>query len=114
MTLDVFDRLLSKTVSGIDSRRSSQTGAGENSTRLLSLHFHQRVTLFVSLLITAFYKSDFFVRIDDNTSSSGGGGGGVCESEVWWWWWGRHGPASLHRSGLPIRANTYDTLDSPA
>lgn len=72
ITLDMFGRLLSETMSGIDTQCSSQTGKEENGTKLLSLN-SQQVTLFVSLLITTFYKSGFFVRIDDNTSSSDGG-----------------------------------------
>lgn len=72
-TLDMFGRLLSETMSGTDTHCSSQTGKEENGTKLLSLN-SQQVTSFVSLLITTFYKSGFFVRIDDNTSSSGGGG----------------------------------------
>lgn len=39
----------------------------------------------------------------------------VCECG---WWLGycssAFAPVSLHQGGLPIRANTYDTLDSPA
>lgn len=79
ITLDMFGRLLSETMRGIDTQCSSQTGKEENSTKLLSLD-SQQVTLIVSLLITTFYRSGFFVRVDDNTFSSDGGGegGGEC------------------------------------
>ena len=73
--MDMFGRL-SQTMSSIGIQCSSPPGKEDNCIKLLSLN-SQQVTLFVSLLITAFYKSGFFVRIDGNTSSSDGGGGSV-------------------------------------
>lgn len=70
-TLGMSDRLLSKIMAMTHNAAVKQLKKREKLTKTIVSPI---VTLFESQLITTFYKSDFFVRVDNNTPASDGGG----------------------------------------